>query len=197
MSEKHILTDADGVLLNWHDAFSAYMVELGYPVVPGEEGQYTISIKHNITTELAIKHIKDFNEGPYMKTLQPLADSVEYVTKLREKGYKFTVVTSLSNHPDSKKYRAYNLQSLFGNFYEELVCLEMGAIKTNELRRWKDTGYWWIEDHPKQAEAGHSVGLKPILIQHGYNVDYHNNDGFKTVALNNAWRDIHDIITGS
>lgn len=192
--EKHILTDVDGVLLNWNDSFSTFMAEHGHPLDEGMLHSYTISDRHSVDSQTAISLIKDFNEGPYMESLKPLPDSVEYVRKLHELGFRFTCVTSLSDNPQAKVYRAKNLLDVFGPVFSELVCLKMGANKKQELSRWVDSGYFWIEDHPEQAEAGVSVGLRPILIQHPYNAEYHSNKQFRTVPLENAWRDIYDMV---
>ncbi len=162
---------------------------------PTKADDYVVSRKYNITSSEAHKLVREFNEGPYIEHLQPLPDAVEYVRKLHEKGYKFTVVTSLSDAPLAKMYRTKNLEKLFGSIFEEIVCLEMGSIKTKELGRWKDSGLFWIEDHPNQAEAGLEQGLRPILIEYPYNLECHKNDRYHTVPLENAWRDIYEVVT--
>ncbi len=197
MRDKHILTDADGCILNWNDAFCTFMEEQGHPMVPDKIDNYSISVRHGIPNEDAVKLIREFNEGPYMATLEPLVDSIEYVKKLHAAGFKFTVITSLSDNPQARAYRTANLTKLFGDVFEEIICLKMGANKTEALGRWKNSNLYWIEDHPSQAEAGHNNGLKPILIRHPYNAEYHNNDQFHIVPLENAWRDIYNVVTES
>lgn len=197
MRDKHILTDSDGVLVNWNDAFSKFMEEHGHPIVPEKVDNYIISVRHNIPNEDAVKLIREFNEGPYIASLEALSDSQEYVKKLASEGFKFTVVTSLSDNPQAQIYRTMNLTTLFGNIFNEIICLKMGANKTEALGRWKNSNLYWIEDHPAQAEAGHVNGLRPILIQHPYNATYHNNDQFHVVPLENAWRDIYNVVTES
>lgn len=197
MKEKHILTDCDGVLLNWNDTFTGFMAAKGFPLIKEKEHSYAISDRHGLPSKDAYQLIREFNEGPYMAMLPALSDSVEYVRKLHTDGFEFTCVTSISDAPQSHTYRLQNLYNVFGFNFKELRCLKMGANKKEELGRWAGTGYYWIEDHPAQAEAGAAVGLKPILIQHPYNADYHNNDKFHIVPLENAWRDIYNVITAS
>ena len=50
---------------------------------------------------------------------------------------------------------------------------------------------WWIEDKVENAVAGKNAGLKPIVIEHGFNM---NTDHGFPVAKN--WKDIYELITG-
>ena len=77
--------------------------------------------------------------------------------------------------------------------FEEIVCLNMGANKYEELTRWRDSGLFWIEDHPEQAEAGYKAGLKPLLINHPYNAEY-KTDAFPFVSFANPWKDIYETV---
>lgn len=192
--KKIILTDADGVLVKWEAGFELFMVEKGYPRVANTEKEYSISLRHGITNKQAMEFVKEFNESKDIASLHSFADSVEYVRKLADLGFRFTVVTSISSHPDAKKYRTENLINLFGDVFDEIHCIEQGASKANILTNWADTGYFWIEDHMRQAEAGHEVGLKTILIQHPYN-EHYKTDLFPTVSFENPWKEIYSIIT--
>jgi len=191
--KKIILTDADGCLVNWNASFTKFMIEKGHPQVPNTEHDYSISSRHNISTKLAMEFVKEFNEGPEIEHLAPFADSVKYVGKLAQLGFRFIVVTSISSHPDAKVRRTQNLKNIFGDVFDEVHCIEQGASKANILMNWADTGYFWIEDHMRQAEAGHEAGLKTILINHPYNSHY-KTDLFPTVSYDKPWREIYERI---
>ena len=77
--------------------------------------------------------------------------------------------------------------------FDEIVCLEMGSSKATELTRWEGSGYFWIEDHMRQAEAGHEAGLKTVLIDHPYNSHY-KTDLFPTVSYTKPWEEIYDMV---
>ena len=47
-AQKLILTDADGVLLNWEYAFSCWMEQKGCEKQPGANFQYDISKSFNV-----------------------------------------------------------------------------------------------------------------------------------------------------
>ena len=187
---KIILSDCDGCLLNWNKGFEEFALSKGYPKVPDTDDDYRMYVRHNISADQAHNLIKEFNEGPSVEHLEPFADSVEYVEKLAKLGFRFTVVTSISSHPNSKIYRTRNLNKHFGNVFDEVLCLPMGENKADALTRWADTKYFWIEDHMRQAEAGYEAGLSPILINHPYNKHYHT-DLFPKVSVENPWKEIY------
>ena len=191
--EKIILTDADGVLVDWNSGFEKFMIKKGFPKVPNTDTDYNISIRHGISGHQAHEFVREYNESSYIADLLPFADSVEYVTRLAREGFKFVVVTSISDHRDAHVYRSWNVKGICGDVFEEINCITMGASKYNILSRWSDTGYFWIEDHMRQAEAGHENGLKTILINHPYNTHY-TTDLFPKVSYETPWAEIYNII---
>jgi hypothetical protein len=85
-----------------------------------------------------------------------------------------------------------NLHKLFGpTAFERIVCLDTGAHKDDALEEYEGTGCWWIEDKPENADVGHKLGLKSILIEHGHNM---NHECPYPVVKN--WREAYTLITG-
>lgn len=191
--KKHILTDADGVLVFWVQGFEKFMEGKGHKLRPGTEREYKMTARYDIDWDTAGALIKEFNESDAIANLKPFADSVEYVKKLVDKGFRFTVVTSISSAPIAKINRTTNLTKIFGNIFDEIVCIDMGASKFETLKRWQGTGYFWIEDHMRQAEAGYEAGLKPILIEQPYN-EHYSTDLFPIVSYDNPWKEIYHMV---
>jgi hypothetical protein len=191
--KKIILTDADGVLCEWNKAFNDFMLGKGYTQVPGTDSDYSLANRYNIDIELAVKFAKEFNESDIIATLEPFADSVKYVKKLNELGFRFIVVTSISDTLSAKEYRTQNLTKIFGDIFDDIHCIETGASKDQVLKNWLGTGYFWIEDHTRQAEAGFEVGLKPILVNHPYNSHF-KTDLFPSVSYTTPWEEIYHMI---
>ena len=191
--DKIILTDADGVLVNWNDGFDKFMSSKGFTRIPNTDKDYAISARYGVSNHQGMEFVKEFNESRKIADLEAFADSVEYVIKLANRGFRFIVVTSLSDHPDAHEYRTTNLHNLFGDVFDEINCITMGANKAEILTRWIDSEYFWIEDHMRQAEAGHEAGLKPILISHPYN-DHYQNDLFPKVSFKSPWEDIYKMV---
>lgn len=191
--KKIILTDADGVLVLWVAGFEKFMASKGYQVIPDTEHHYFMDKRYPITDDQARELIREYNQSPFMADLPPYLDAVEYIGKLVEHGFKFVCITSLSNHPDSIKYRKTNLEALYGPNFLEIICLDMGTPKGAALLPWKDSGLFWIEDHIKNAEAGHDLGLKTILIQQDHNSHY-STEKFNVVGPLNPWQEIYHLI---
>lgn len=188
-----ILTDCDGVLVDWLSSFDNWMHDNGYTLSEFPDQHYDMHLRYNdLTQEESRKLVKEFNNSTEISHLEPFRDAVKYVTKLHEEGYTFTVITSLSSHPKARIMRSFNLKTLFGPAIKELVCLDTGADKTKELSKYKDSGYFWIEDLIKNADAGYKLGLKPILMEHDHNADKQDLPYPKV----KSWEEIYQIIKG-
>ena len=193
MKQKLILTDCDGVILDWEWAFSVWMQERGYTLTADNKKSYYLHHHYNELEERDSKKVvKTFNESAAIGFLPALRDSVYYVKRLHEEhGCMFRVITSLSLDKNAQKLRGKNLRKLFGNAIESVICLDTGADKDSALEPYRGSGMWWIEDKPANADVGHALGLKSILVEHGHNM-HHVCD--YPVAKN--WKEIYDIIVG-
>ena len=191
---KVILTDADGVLLNWEWAFNVHMMENGFAEVEDSKLHYDMAVRYGITREQVVKLIRNFNASAAIGFLPPQRDAVYYVKKLHEKhGYKFHCITSVSADENAQKLREMNIQKIFGETtFERIVCLDTGAPKDDVLQEYEGTGLYWVEDHIKNAEVGYELGLNPLLMVHGHNMD-HEHPGITPVK---NWQEIYQLITG-
>jgi len=190
--DKLILTDADGVILDWEWAFRVWMQERGYQFIEANKTSYLIHHHYNdITAEDSKRLIRTFNESAAIGFLPALRDSVHYVKRLHEEhGYQFRVITSLSLDLNAKKLREMNLRKLFGNAIEEVICLATGADKDEALSLYAGSGMYWIEDKPENADVGYDYGLRSILVEHGHNM--HHQCSYDVVK---NWKQIYDIVT--
>jgi FMN phosphatase YigB (HAD superfamily) len=190
--DRLILTDCDGVCLDWEYAFNVWMQEHGFTEVEGSKLSYDMSIRYNIPKEQVRKLIKIFNESAAIGFLPAQRDAMFYIKRLHEEhGFRFHAITSLSLDPNAQKLREMNLHKLFGpTAFERIVCLDTGAHKDEALEEYEGTGCWWIEDKPENADVGHNMGLKSILVEHGHNM--HLQCPYPIVK---NWREIYHIIT--
>ena len=188
-----ILVDADGVILDWEYAFSVWMEEHGFVKTEGSQFIYDIGKRYGIDHEQGRKLIKIFNESAAIGFLPPLRDAMYYVKRLHEEhGYVFHCITSLSLDANAGKLREMNLRKLFGKTaFEKITCLETGADKDQALEPYRDSGCWWVEDKPENAEVGHKLGLRSILVEHGHNMNHINEQ----IPVVKNWREIYAIIT--
>jgi beta-phosphoglucomutase-like phosphatase (HAD superfamily) len=191
--KKLILTDADGVLLDWEWAFNVWMQEHGFEEVPGSKLNYDMSMRYGIPKEQVKKLIRIFNESAAIGFLPALRDAMYYVKRLHEEhGFRFHCITSLSLDPNAQKLREMNLNKLFGtSAFERIVCLDTGADKEEALEEYEGTGCYWLEDKPENAIAGYRAGLRSLLVEHGHNM-HHYHEGITTVK---NWKEIYQLIT--
>lgn len=192
MKDRIILVDCDGVLLDWEWAFNVWMQERGYVQRPNAKDYYTIHDQfENLTWTEAKKFTRLFNESAAIGFLPPLRDSVYWVRRLNEEfGYRFHCITSLSTDKNAQKLRKMNLEKYYGSVFDEIICLETGSDKHETLDLYRDTGCWWVEDKPENADVGYERGLRSILIEHGHNM---NHECPYPIVKN--WREIFNLVT--
>jgi phosphoglycolate phosphatase-like HAD superfamily hydrolase len=191
MTEKIILTDCDGVLLDWEGAFEEWMSQQGHE--KKVHATYDISTTYGLEKSEGKSLVKEFNESAWMGYLKAFRDARSGVARLYEAGYRFHVITSLSLDKKAQRLRQMNLDNVFGKgVVKHLVCLDTGADKDEALAEYDGSGLWWIEDKPENAECGLRFGLKPVLIEHAHNED-HDHDDIQYVV---CWNEIADLILG-
>lgn len=193
MREKVILTDCDGVLLDWEYAFDRWMARHGYRVqVPNT---YNIAKKYDLGMALKSRLTRMFNESAVMRKLPPLRDSIKYVRKLHEEhGYVFHAITSQTDDEYAQHLRTKNLCELFGpTVFETYVYLDTGADKDEALEPYRDTGCYWIEDKPENVNLGQRLGLDGLLVAHPHNAEAELEQGVLRVQ---NWKEIYTVIEG-
>jgi FMN phosphatase YigB (HAD superfamily) len=190
-----ILSDVDGCLLNWEDAFETWMLlhkgihRISYT----EFDHYGVSIakSFNVTPQEADVLIGEFNTSDHIAHLAPLRDAVKYVRKLYEEhGYVFHVITSFGTDKRAIQLRQDNLDMVFGKgVVQRLVALDHNISKEEALSHYSDKGMVFIEDRKSNADLAIELGIEGILIEHAYNVDY---TGDATRVYD--WKEIYNYI---
>ena len=191
-NNKTILVDADGVLLDWVYAFRGWMDRHGYTMV--EPNSYQMDKCYGLSREEGTRLCRMFNESATIRKIPPLRDAVKYIKKLHEDhGFVFRVISSLSEDTYAGHLRTKNLIELFGpTVFESYVYLDTGADKDEALEPYRDSGCYWVEDKPENADLGHKLGLDSILMRHPFNAGY---VGPAHRVMN--WKEIYDYIVGT
>jgi hypothetical protein len=192
MRNKIILTDCDGVCLDWEYAFDVWMREHGFNKQEGWQFKYDMGTRYGIDKEQVKKLIRIFNESAAIGFLPPLRDSMFYIKRLHEEhGYVFHAITSLSKDENAQELRRMNLRKLFGETaFEKFVFLDTGADKDEALESYRGSGLYWIEDKKINCEVGYELGLKSILMEHGHSLDYNH----PAIPVAKNWKEIYNII---
>ena len=203
-SNRIILTDVDGVLLEWEHHFTKWMLqrtlfdERGaryhpYRLLPDKENTYEMAERFGLSITEIRKLIREFNRSAWMGTQRPMFESQTWVKLLAAEGWTFIPITSQTSDIPAQQLRKKRLGELFGeHIFTNYHILGTGADKDSALAEFHNTGLYWVEDKPKNAVAGLKYGLKPILIDHPYNQDFDHPD---VIRVSN-WKEIHQILSG-
>ena len=189
------MTDVDDCLFAWNDAFMEFANKFypQYEPVIDAMAHWRIWDKFsNVNEEQSEEMLLHFNTSAKQAFMPPKWDSVEYVNRLIEEGWRYIAITSVSDDPDVYKLRKMCLDTLFPGGCIELHCLPLHGEKKDYLKQWQGKPYYWIEDKLKNAIAGHELGFKTILMDHPY-----NQNAPEGITRVNSWEQIYSILTSS
>ena len=199
-SNRIILTDVDGVLLEWENHFTKWMITRGHKLKEDYKSEYDMGKRFifysnvfNEDPDYIKLAIREFNKSAWMATQPPMPDSQTWVKLLHAEGWTFIPISSQTSDIPAQEIRKRRLEELFGEYaFYNFHILETGQEKDDVLAEFHGTNLWWIEDIWTNALAGLKYGLKPLFIDHPYNREYSHPD----ITRVNNWRDIHKIVTG-
>jgi beta-phosphoglucomutase-like phosphatase (HAD superfamily) len=203
-SDRIILTDVDGVLLEWEHHFTKWMLQKSYfdeqgnryyphKLLPNKQNEYEMANRFGVSKKEIRALIREFNRSAWMGTQRPMEESQTWVKLLAAEGWTFIPITSQTSDIPAQELRKRRLGELFGDHvFTNYHILGTGADKDSALAEFHGTGLYWIEDKPHNAVAGLKYGLNPILIDHQYNRDFSHPD----VQRVSNWKQIHEILSG-
>ena len=201
-SNRIILTDVDGVLLEWEHHFTKWMLQrtlfdergsryYPYSLLPDKQNTYEMAERFGLTIKEIRKEIREFNRSAWMGTQRPMPDSQTWVKLLYAEGWTFIPITSQTSDKPAQELRKKRLGELFGDHvFSNYHILGTGADKDSALAEFHNTGLYWGEDKPKNALAGLRYGLKVLLYDHPYNQDFNHPE----ITRVNNWEHIHKLL---
>ena len=201
-SDRIILTDVDGVLLEWEYHFTQWMLQRNYyddkeqrvypyKLLPDKQNTYEMADRFGLSIIEIRKEIREFNKSAWMGTQCPMPDSQTWVKLLAAEGWTFIPITSQTSDIPAQQLRKKRLGELFGDhIFKNYHILDTGSDKDSVLAEFHNTGLYFIEDKPKNALTGLKYGVRPILIDHPYNRDFQHPD---VIRVNN-WKQIHELL---
>ena len=192
ISNRIILTDVDGVLLEWENHFTKWMISRGAKLKNEFKAEYDMQRRFVDAKEDIKLAIREFNKSAWMGTQPPMPDSQTWVKLLHAEGWTFIPISSQTSDIPAQELRKRRLEELFGEYaFYNFHILETGQDKDDVLAEFHGTGLWWIEDKWTNAIAGLKYGLKPLFIDHPYNREYSHPD----ITRVNNWKQIHEIVS--
>ena len=184
---KTIITDCDGVLLDWAFAFKVWMADQGYIRLPDSDHHFSMAKQFGISEKESLGKVNEFNQTGALGFIPAFRDSVEYVTRLHREGWKFEVISMIGPDKYAQRLRQHNLVHLFGDIFDYIYCAgDFTKPKRDILEeRYKGKNYIWVEDRLDYAKDGEDVGLNTFMMDHPYNREYNGQ------RVNN-WKELYD-----
>lgn len=193
MKNKLILTDCDGVLLDWPAQFHTWMQYRGYNRQDFAENMYYQENQYGLSVKEAKRQVEEFNSSAWMMGMPAHLDARSGVARLVEAGFKFHAITAIDDDPYARQLRMINLENLFGkDVFVELTCVGFDADKTQALLPYRDSGLVWLEDKWQNAVLGADLGLSSYAFTHAYN----ENEQDPRVKKVNSWHTLCGELLG-
>ena len=191
-SNRIILTDVDGVLLEWENHFTKWMVYRGYKLKDNFISEYDMQKRFEDNTVDIKSKIREFNRSAWMSTQPPILDSQTWVKLLHAEGWTFIPISSQTSDIPAQELRKRRLEELFGeDIFYNFHILETGSDKDSAFAEFHGTGLWWVEDKWTNALAGLKFGLNVLLYDRPYNRDFSHPE----ITRVNNWQEVHKIVS--
>lgn len=180
--KKVLLTDVDGVILDWVKSFGQFAQSKGYKLLMETPSTWEMNEWIGTNSNTIKKLISEFNSSDLFESIPVFEDAKSILPKLAKK-YDLVAVTCCSKDPKTVSRRTKNLQKIGVNF-KAIHCLDFTESKLDVLRAYSPT--IWIEDRVEGAETGFEAGHQSFLRNTTYNKDYFHP---KITRINN-WLDV-------
>lgn len=184
-----ILTDVDGVLLDWFGGFRSFLTHKGIHTDGPRPRSWAMTewVKADNIQEL----IQEFNSSDAFMYLSHYVTALSVLRKLHmQHGHEIVAVTSCSSEPRVQAMRRRNLENKYGPIFKDIICLDLMETKTEVLKRYPAA--FWVEDAIHGAKAGVEAGHKTFLINKSY-----NQEEVPGVQRVDGWYQIYDSILNS
>jgi FMN phosphatase YigB (HAD superfamily) len=159
---KLILTDIDGVCLDWSKQFNKFLKEYH----PDKElMDPTVFAQAPDTAKL----IEGYNKTAWIGFLEPHRDAKEVLQKFKNDGWQIIGCTSMGTDRYANALRKMNIESHFPEVFDKVDIIPFMEPKNRWLSYYKDSGAIWVEDKISNAKAGADIGLNTYLMKHEYN----------------------------
>jgi len=193
MENKLIVTDIDGVCLNYLGSFIEWVDEThGWEVDPKSPcDTYCLSswFLPNKGRKMGeadfVGLIAEYNNYP--RVLPPVEYSQKCLRLLREGGYRIIALSSFGGCKLTQHFRRAYLNVVFGGIFDDIIILPLGACKRDKLKELSPE--YFVEDCLAYAEQGVALGIKTFLLRTTYNA------GGEDIIYVNNWNEILYIIS--
>ena len=169
MTRPIVVFDLDDCLFDYIGGFAVNLSKRSGLPVSGLPRDRALSEWSGLSADMVRAEISAFNEtDPEFFRLAPSRGAREAVDKFHAAGYRIYGLTS-SVSPERAAGRARNVLDVFGPVFDDVVCLPLGADKSEALAR--IGGQVFLDDMPHNIIAGLSAGYRSCLMSVSSNLE--------------------------
>jgi DNA-binding beta-propeller fold protein YncE len=199
MNKPTILTDVDGVLLNFLKAFSEFLKSKSLFKEEFEfkiKGNEYFDLKELITLSCPVECESIINEFYLSKEIGKLKEQQDGLTDIIQSlnnDFNLICITCIGTTEHLKEQRQKNLINVFGDCFKEIHCINITDSKEDlisSLSKKYDV-ITYVDDRLKHINEAINAGVKPILFIQGYPHNEESNEYY----VANCWHDIKSIIS--
>lgn len=165
-----VILDCDGVLLNYTHGIRGFAaLRFGLDLDPEGPSNFDMRAWTGLDREGVRNLVDAFNSGEDtgFDALPPMPGALEGVRRLKDAGYRLHVLSSADAGGASVRSRLRNLDRDFGDVFEEVTLIGLGASKRELLARFDPSD--WVDDHVPNAIAGLETGHRAHVIRQSHN----------------------------
>lgn len=190
--EKIILTDIDGVVLDFTQGFYSFLEDTQNIVIPHEQrANFAIYKQLGWTREQDQHVMTDYAHSDYFKKIPAKECARDVLQDMRKDGWRFIAITACLTGLERQCYkttyqnRLDNLEAHFGNVFEDLHLSTWDGGKGEHLGRY-DPAYW-VDDRPHHALEGQKFGHQSFIM---HTLDFDEKDNTAKLPVVHSWHEI-------
>lgn len=189
---KLFITDIDDTLLLWVEGFKEFFKNnlefvSEYPNIWSLNNW--IKVDNKFINDFEIKIFIDiFNNSDQFEFLQPNIGAVKAIKLLKSSGFHIVAISSCTDEIEAVEKRRRNLDQVFDGNISKIICLPLGADKTETLARFSSS--IWIDDNLRNILAGIRCNHTCYLMETPWNKTL----GLKNIDIFHSWKDIENLI---
>ena len=198
MKKQVIMTDCDGVLLQWLAHTPSFIEDLGYDsshlrdVMSGNKFVPFCDVFCTEDRKEGLERLRRYNESHYMRSLPIIENGSDEVIKRLSQKFDIVVVTSFSDKKEAYHNRLSNLELHFGDSISELICLKHEEDKTPTLKSYAKNRdvVLWVDDQIKHVHHGIEAGINSFQYTHGMSCGRNTGE----VKEIDSWKKIEELM---
>tara|TARA_Y100001934_G_scaffold249578_1_gene311148 strand:+ start:1343 stop:1957 length:615 start_codon:yes stop_codon:yes gene_type:complete len=193
--DKIILTDVDGVLLDFSAGFHEYMLQSDFEYNYTEKQDWKIYEQFSWTQDEKRQIMTDYAHSTLFSNIPAMECALDVLKGLKDDGWRFIAITSCMTGSEAQCYettfknRMDNLQAHFGNIFEDMHLATWDGGKGEFLSKYDPT--WWVDDHIGHAHTGHEMGHKSVIMNSSMYSDEQNK---AKLPVAQSWYCIKELI---